>query len=301
MPDFVNHGEASTVSAGPASAGPTMRRRRLGADLRQLREQNSLRLEEVADHLGVAPSTLSRIETGKAPTRTSYLAFMLDLYGVADPARRRLLMDLAREGQRKGWWMAYEDVLPPGMGTYLGLEADASALLTFQEQVVPGLVRTTDYARALIAARRPDLAAEQAERLVTVQMRRQDVLRGAEPIQLRLILDEAVLLRSVGSPGIMRDQLTRLMNAELLPTVDIQVVRLAGAPRRVLAPSFGILSFAEPGDGDVACSGGLRGQLHLEQRPAEVQAMRATFDALCRSALPPRESAELIGDLASRG
>jgi len=71
MPDFVNHGEASTVSAGPASAGPTMRRRRLGADLRQLREQNSLRLEEVADHLGVAPSTLSRIETGKAPTRSN--------------------------------------------------------------------------------------------------------------------------------------------------------------------------------------------------------------------------------------
>src|SRR6266851_5828786 len=143
MPDFVNHGEASTVSAGPASAGPTMRRRRLGADLRQLREQNSLRLEEVADHLGVAPSTLSRIETGKAPTRTSYLAFMLNLYGVADPARRRLLMDLAREGQRKGWWMAYDDVLPPGMGTYLGLEAEASALLTFQEQVALRLVPTT--------------------------------------------------------------------------------------------------------------------------------------------------------------
>ena len=300
MPDFVNHGEANAVSAGPASAGPTMRRRRLGADLRQLREQNSLRLEEVADHLGVAPSTLSRIETGKAPTRTSYLAFMLDLYGVADPARRRLLMDLAREGQRKGWWMAYDDVLLPGMGTYLGLEAEASALLTFQEQVVPGLVRTTDYARALIAARRPDLAADQVERLVAVQMRRQDVLRGAEPIQLRLILDEAVLLRSVGSPGVMRDQLTRLIDAGRLPTVDIQVVRLAGAPRRVLAPSFGILSFAEPGDGDVACSEGLRGQMHLEQRPAEVQAVRATFDALGWSALSSRESAELIGDLASR-
>jgi len=130
-------------------------------------------------------------------------------------------------------------------------------------------------------------------------MRRQDVLRGAEPIQLRLILDEAVLLRSVGSPGVMRDQLTRLIDAGRLPTVDIQVVRLAGAPRRVLAPSFGILSFAEPGDGDVACSEGLRGQMHLEQRPAEVQAVRATFDALGRSALPSRESAELIRDLAS--
>src|SRR6266700_7046778 len=93
---IVQHGRRASLSVGPA-----IRRRRLGADLRQLREQRSLRLEEVADQLGVAPSTLSRIETGKAPTRTSYLAVMLDLYGVADPARRRLLMDMAREGQRK--------------------------------------------------------------------------------------------------------------------------------------------------------------------------------------------------------
>ena len=299
MPDFVNDGEATTVSAGPASAGPTMRRRRLGADLRQLREQKSLRLEEVADHLGVAPSTLSRIETGKAPTRTSYLAFMLDLYGVADPARRRLLMDLAREGQRKGWWMAYDDVLPPGAGTYLGLEAEASALLGFHERVLPGLLRTAEYARALIAAGRPEMAADQLERLVEVQMRRQDVLRGENPIRLRLILDEAVLLRSIGPPGVMRQQLARLNAGGRLPTVDIRVVRLAGAPSRVLAPSFGILSFADPGDGDVVCSEGLRGQMLFEQRPAEVQAMRATFDALGRSALSRRESAKLIGDLAA--
>jgi transcriptional regulator with XRE-family HTH domain len=292
--------EANTVSAGPASAAPTMRRRRLGADLRQLREQNSLRLEEVADHLGVAPSTLSRIETGKAPTRTSYLAVMLDLYGVADPDRRRLLMDLAREGQRTGWWVAYDDMLPAGTGTYLGLEAEASALLAFQEQVVPGLVRTADYARALIAARRPELAADQVERLVTVQMRRQHALRGENPIRLRLILDEAVLLRSIGSPAVMREQLAQLIAAGRLPTVNIQVARLAGPPRRVLAPSFCVLSFAEPGDGDVACSAGLRGQVLLEQRPAEVRAMRRTFDALSRTALPPRASAELIGDLANR-
>src|ERR1700683_4705912 len=112
-------------------AGPTIRRRRLGTDLRRLREERSLRLEDVAAHLGVAPSTLSRIETGKAPTRTSYLSLMLDLYGVDDSQRRRLLTDLAREGQRKGWWADSEDLLAAGAGNYLGLEAEASVLRSF--------------------------------------------------------------------------------------------------------------------------------------------------------------------------
>jgi len=110
---IVQHGRRASLSVGPA-----IRRRRLGADLRQLRERRSLRLEEVAGELGVAASTLSRIETGKSPTRTSYLAFMLDLYGVADPARRRVLMDMAREGQRKGWWVAFVDVLASGARGY---------------------------------------------------------------------------------------------------------------------------------------------------------------------------------------
>jgi transcriptional regulator with XRE-family HTH domain len=275
-----------------------MRRRRLGADLRQLREQNSLRLEEVAERLGVAPSTLSRIETGKAPTRTSYLAFMLDLYGVADQGRRRLLMDMAREGQRKGWWVAYDDVLPPGLGTYLGLEAEAAGLLAFGAHVVPGLVRTADYARAVIVARRPDLAPQQVDRLLTIQMRRQDVLRGNDPIGLSLILDEAVLLRSIGPPTVMRPQLEHLIAQGRAPNVTVQVLRLSGAAHYVLTPSFGILTFAEPADDDVACAEGIRGHVLLEQRAPEVRAMRMTFDALSAAALSPGESSALITDLA---
>jgi transcriptional regulator with XRE-family HTH domain len=99
-----------------ASIGPTVRRRRLGTELRRLREANSIKLEEVAEQLGVAPSTLSRIETGKAPTRSAYLSEMLKLYGVEDPGQRQVLIDMAREGHRKGWWAAYEDLLPTGFG-----------------------------------------------------------------------------------------------------------------------------------------------------------------------------------------
>jgi transcriptional regulator with XRE-family HTH domain len=279
-------------------AGPTIRRRRLGTDLRRLREQSSLRLEEVAQHLGVATSTLSRIETGKAPTRTSYLALMLDLYGVDDPEQRRLFMDSAREGQRKGWWAGYDELLPAGTGTYLGLEAEARALRTFQAQLVPDLVRTEAYARAVVKASRPELAPEQVERVVAVQLRRQEVLHGGEPIQLRLILDESVLLRSIGPASVMREQLERLIEAGSQPAVTLQVLALAGAERPVLAGSFGILSFAEPDD-DVAYAEGIRGQVLLEQRESEVRAMRLVFDALCRSACSPRESARLIRELAA--
>src|SRR5260221_1417510 len=126
-------------------AGPTVRRRRLGIDLRRLREQRSLRLEEVASQLGVAPSTLSRIATGQGPTRTSYLVFLLDLYGVDDADRRRIFLDLAREGQRKGWWVRFDDLLPAGAGNYLGLQAEAAPLPTFHEPVVARLLRSKGF------------------------------------------------------------------------------------------------------------------------------------------------------------
>src|ERR1700757_4730542 len=108
--------------------GPTVRRRRLGSELRKLRDANGLKLEEVAERLGVAPSTLSRIETGKAPTRTAYLNAMLELYGVDDPGQRQVLLEMAREGHRKGWWAVWDGVLPTGFGIYVGLEAEAPAL-----------------------------------------------------------------------------------------------------------------------------------------------------------------------------
>lgn len=279
-------------------AGPTIRRRRLGADLRRFRDQRSLRLEEVAEHLGVAPSTLSRIETGKAPTRTGYLALLLDLYQIDDPAERRRLTELAREGQRKGWWVGVDELLPAGAGGYLGLEAEASFLRAFCAQVVPGLAQTADYACAMIAACRPDLAAEQAERLAAVQLRRQEVLRGSAPIRLELVLDESVLLRAVAPPDVMRAQLEHLAKLGREPNVTIQVLRLAGPSRQVPAGSFGILSFDDPGDDDVAGALGIRGQVQLEQREADVRALRLAFDALARSAMPPRESARLIGGLA---
>jgi transcriptional regulator with XRE-family HTH domain len=276
--------------------GPTIRRRRLGSELRRLRELSAMRIEDVASALGVAPSTLSRIETGKAPTRTSYLAIMLDLYGVHDLAERRSLSDLAREGQRKGWWAAAEELLPPGSGSYLGLEAEAAAIDAFAAQIVPGLLQTPDYARSVISASRPDLTAGQAEQLAAVQERRQEVLRGSAPLRLHVVIDESVLLRALAPAVVMKHQLERLAAANARPHVTVRVLRLAGPP--VLSGPFSILSFAEPTDADALCATGIRGQLLIEQRPSEVQAMRAVFGALTEAALAPATSSDLINDLA---
>jgi len=177
------------------ATGPTVRRRRLGTELRRLRESSGYKLEEVAGQLGVAPSTLSRIETGKAPTKSVYLTQLLEAYGVIDPGHRQVLVDMAREGHRKGWWAAYDDVLPSGLGVYVGLEAEASGLRSYEISVVHGLLQTADYARAILRETGPRHTEEQIERLVELRMERQRRLHEEPPLDLWVIHDEAVIRR----------------------------------------------------------------------------------------------------------
>src|SRR6201993_4164834 len=146
------------------AAGPTVRRRRLGTELRKLRESSGYKLEEVAAQLGVAPSTLSRIETGKAPTKSAYLNQMLEMYRVDDAGQRQVLVDMAREGHRKGWWAAYDDVLSSGFDIYVGLEAETAGIRSYEISVVHGLLQTQDYARAVLRELRPKQTGEQVER-----------------------------------------------------------------------------------------------------------------------------------------
>jgi transcriptional regulator with XRE-family HTH domain len=221
------------------SIGPTVRRRRLGTELRRLREAHSIKLEEVADQLGVAASTLSRIETGKAPTRSAYLTAMLEMYGVDDPGQRQVLVDMARQGHRKGWWAAYEDVLPTGFGIYVGLEAEAASLRAFESLVIHGLLQTEDYARAVMSTVRRKLSADEIERLVALRMQRQDALLRADPLDLWLILDEAVIRRTMGGPELTHNQLVHLADASLWPNVTLQVLPFAGGPHPSLSGLHG--------------------------------------------------------------
>lgn len=275
------------------SAGPTVRRRRLGTELRRLREAHSLKLEDAADRLGLAPSTLSRIETGKAPTRSAYLTTMLDMYGVSDPSQRQVLAEMAREGHRKGWWAAYEDVLPTGFGVYVGLEAEASALRVFEDAVVHGLLQTEEYARAVMTAVRRRLSPDQIERLVRLRLQRQALLTQENPPELWLILSESVIRRPVGGPALMCDQLAHLLEASQWPNVTIQMLPLSTGAHAALGGPFCILQFPERTDPDVVYAEGVAGHVYLEKE-AEVRACAEAFDLLRADALSPPDTAEVI-------
>jgi transcriptional regulator with XRE-family HTH domain len=273
--------------------GPTVRRRRLGAELRRLREGNSLKLEEVAEQLGLAPSTLSRIETGKAPTKTAYLTSMLGMYGVDDPAVRKVLVDMAREGHRKGWWSIYDDVLPSGFDIYVGLEAEASGLRSYETDVVHGLLQTTDYALAVLRELRPRDSDEQVARGVDLRMQRQRLLDQDPPLDLWLILDEGAIRRNIGGAKVMRPQLEHLIQASRWSNVTLQVLSFETGAHAGLVGPFSILQFPERGDSEVAYTESVGGMIYLEKE-REVRACAEAFDRMRAAALSPAASIELI-------
>ena len=279
------------------TVGPTVRRRRLGSELRRLREAHSFKLEDAAERLGLAPSTLSRIETGKAPTRTAYLTTMFDMYGVVDPAHRQALTDMARDGHRKGWWAVYDDVLPTGFDIYVGLEAEAAALRVFEDQVVNGLLQTKDYAQIVTSAVRMQQSARQIERAVELRVQRQEALTRDDPLKLWLILNEAVILRTVGGAEVMHGQLTHLLEASDWPSVTLQVLPLSSGAHPALNGPFCILEFPERTDLDVVYTEGVAGHAYLE-RDSDVRACAETFDLLRAAALSPADSADLISKKA---
>jgi len=279
------------------ATGPTVRRRRLGTELRRLREASGYKLEEVAAQLGVAPSTLSRIETGKAPTKSAYLNQMLEMYGVTEAAQRQILVDMAREGHRKGWWAAYDDVLPSGFDIYVGLEAETAGIRSYEISVVHGLLQTADYARSVIRETFPRYTAEQIDRLVDLRMARQGRFDDDPPLELWAILDEAVIRRTVGGAAVMRRQLTHLLAEAGRPGVTLQILPFASGAHAAHGGPFSILEFPERSDSEVVYVESVAGIIYLE-KDREVRVRSEGFDRLRAAALSPSASADLIAQAA---
>jgi transcriptional regulator with XRE-family HTH domain len=275
------------------ASGPTVRRRRLGSELRKLRDASGLKLEEVAAELGVAPSTLSRIETGKAPTKSAYLSQMLEMYGVTDPSQRQVLVDMAREGHRKGWWAAYDDVLPSGFDIFVGLEAETTGIRSYENSVVHGLLQTQDYARAVLRELQPRQTAEQVDRQVDLRMARQRRLEEDPALDLWVIHDEAVIRRTVGGAAVMRGQLARLLEVAARPGMTLQVLPFESGAHAGLGGPFSILEFADRSDSRVAHVESVGGFIYMEKE-REVRACSDAFDRLRAAALAPGASADLI-------
>ncbi|MFF3738035.1 helix-turn-helix domain-containing protein [Streptomyces sp. NPDC002566] len=276
--------------------GPAVRRRKLGAELRALRTGAGLTSGEAARLVGWHQSKVSRIETGSSGAKPADVRSLLDAYGVGDPQLREVMLALAGLDDGAGrdhWWHAYRGVLPPTYRDFISLESQARAMRTLETTVVPGLLQTAEYARAVTRAAVGGVSEERLDTLVEVRLTRQEVLRARPPLELDAVLDEAVLRREVGGPEVMARQLERLMEAARLPQVRLQVLPFtAGAHIGVTGP-FVVFSFSSTSDLDVVVLDHLTSTLYLE-RKEDLRVYTEAFNALQANALSPDDSLEYI-------
>jgi transcriptional regulator with XRE-family HTH domain len=276
----------------PTRPGPTVQRRRLGLELRRLRDQAGKTIDEVAKVLECSSSKVSRIETGQVSASPRDVRDMLELYGV-DEERRQGLVQVARDARRRGWWQAYGDT--PAM-PLVGLEVVADRIHQYEAMVVPGLLQTRDYAGAMIRALHPELTAEQVDRWVEFRMTRQELLDRANPPTLAVVMEECALRRPVGGRRAMRTQLRRLQAAISLPSLTLQVLPLRIGEHVAMDGTFAVYRFSTAADPDVVHFEHAPSDLYLE-RPEEVERYAAAFDRLREAALDPAESARFIAGL----
>lgn len=275
---------------------PTVRRRRLAAELRRLR--GSRTGTEVSRGVGWSPTKVSRAESGRESIPPAEVEKLLDYYGVADPLRGRLL-SLAEDATQHGWWDQYADALTPEFMEFIGLEEEAVSSLQWQVDAVPGLFQTEDYARQLNLAYHSVVRTTPPsvlDRFLRVRMLRQERLTREPVLQLSVIMDEAVLLRKVGHRGVMRDQLRRLAEVADLPNVDLRVLPL-NRDIALLAATFVIMSFGFPGTadslGDIVSTENLNTELYIEGE-TDTYLYRLFFEALAKASLSAAESRNLI-------
>jgi len=280
-----------------AIPSPTVRRRRLGIELRRLREQARLTCENVGQRLDCSGTRISRMETGRISARPGDVRELLEIYGVTGD-RADALVELAREARRKGWWHRFGPVTPSWLEPYLALEAEASRLRDFQSMVLPGLLQTEDYARAILRTAPGAGPAGDIDQRVALRMQRQQVLGGSAPPELGLVLSEGVLRVQVGGPTVMREQLRALAGVAGRGHVTLQVLPLGAAGHVHPISPFTVLDFADPADPAVVYTEYLTGGLLLDD-PADVRAYTVVFDRLRAEALDPGSSLGLITQLAS--
>jgi transcriptional regulator with XRE-family HTH domain len=274
---------------------PTVRRRRLAAELRRLRDQAQLTIEDVAEKLDCSSSKISRIETEHVGVSPKDARELLKLYGVAED-QLEALVQLAREARKKGWWHSYNEVFT---GAFVGLEAEAASLRAYQALLIPGLLQTEDYMRAVIRAARPDATTAQIEKRVKARLARQQLLTEADPPRYWAVIDEAVLCRSVGGAQVMADQLRWLSTKAALPHVTIQVLPFSAGAHAGMEGPFLILGFPEQTDTDVVYVDNTTAGIYLEE-PAEILRYTLMFDHLRAAALSPDNTLTRISEATNR-
>lgn len=271
---------------------PTVRLRRLAAELRSLRASSGLTREAILERTGVNAATLYRIEHARVRPQTRTLRTLLDLYGV-DRERQDELVGLLREARQRGWLHAYQSELPEHYTTYIGFEGEADTVWNYESLFVPGLLQTEDYARAVIRGGFPHATRDEVEQRVDVRMERQAVLRTDTPLKLWSIIDEAALWRQVGGQAVMQAQLRYLMEAPELPQVTFQVIPFDVGAHVGMPGSFVLMQFDEASIPDVVYIDSMAGELFLEEE-SDLRRYRLLFEHLRAIAASPDASRSLV-------
>lgn len=276
---------------------PTLRRRRLSAELRRLRQGCSLTALDVTERLSWAAGKLTRMERGEwVRPNPRDVQDLLDVYGVTDERQREQLMTWAREGRERGWWHPYRDMLSESYTTFIGLEAEASTERTFELAVIPGILQTADYTRALMLRGPAEISAKEIDHRVEIRMARQEILTGDDPVRLWAVIDEAALRRSAGGEAVMRAQMEHLVEVANLPKVTIQVIPFSRGTHPGTKGPFTILEFPDREDPDAVYIENVAGELFVEE-PVDVDRFRIAFERLTAVAESPEDTIRLVTEL----
>jgi len=276
--------------------GPTVLRMMLGSQLRRFREAAGVTPESAGYEIRASRSKISRIENGRVGVKGRDIADLLNLYGITDEQVRADMLSLARQANARGWWSKYGDVLADWFETYLGLEAAASVIRTFELQFVHGLFQTKDYARAVTLLGYRAAPEEEIERRVSLRLKRQDLLMGPDPPQVWSVIDEGALRRPVGGRAVMRAQLNHLIEVTGLRHVTVQVVPFGRGGHAAAGGAFTVLRFSEADVPDVVYIEQLTSALYLDGRD-DVDHYMEVMSHLTTEALTPASSARFLAEI----
>ncbi|KOG31026.1 helix-turn-helix domain-containing protein [Streptomyces resistomycificus] len=278
-----------------SNVNPTVRRRRLGQELRRLRELKGMTAEEVAERLLVSQSKISRLENGRRSISQRDVRDLCGVYEVDDQRIVESLMQMAKDSRQQGWWHAFGDI---PYSVYIGLETDAESLRVYEPQIITGLMQTRAYAEAIIRGGSPETSDTEIDKRVQVRMRRQDrIAADGEPLRLWVVLDEASLRRVVGSRPVMREQLEHLAEMSQRPHITVQILPFEVGAHPGINGQYSILEFADAADSSVVYIEGVTSDLYLE-KAHDVQKYTVMYEHLRAQALNVDQSTRLIEDVA---
>lgn len=280
------------MSTAHLGGGPTVLRMLLGTQLRRLREERGIGRDDAGYAIRASGSKISRLELGRVGFKLRDVEDLLTLYGITEPQTRESLLVLARQANTPGWWHKYGDVLPEWFEVYVGLEAAATLIRTYEMQFVPGLLQTEDYVRA-VAGGHAGVATEEVERRVRLRMTRQQLLSRPNAPRLWAVIDEAALRRPLGGRETMRGQIERLIEATKLPNVTLQLLPFSAGGHSAEAGAFTVLRFPEPDLPDVVYLEHLTSALYLD-KPDDVEAYLAAMERLSIESDTPDETVESL-------